>query len=138
MAGVRLRQEAPVPASELDFRPGGGWELVLPRPPVARLEYLLEVRYAGGDSKVVTDPANPRQVPGAFGPKSVLEFPGYAPPGWLAAPADPGTRRDLQVPAAALSADQRPDRGRRPVPPTASRCRSCSFTTVPSTTRWPA
>ena len=105
VAGVRLRQEAPVPGSELDFRPAGeGWELVLPRPPVARLEYLLELRYADGDSKVVTDPANPRQVPGVFGPKSVLEFPGYAAPGWLAAPADPGTRRDLQVPVPALSA----------------------------------
>ncbi len=76
---------------------------MLPRPPVARLEYLLEVRYADGGSKVVTDPGNPRQVPGVFGPKSVLEFPGYAAPGWLAAPADPGTRRDLQVPVPALS-----------------------------------
>ena len=33
------------------------------------------------------DPVNPRQVAGAFGPKSVLEFSGYTPPGWLSAEA---------------------------------------------------
>jgi enterochelin esterase family protein len=103
LAGVRLQQLARIPGDQLDFRRAdGGWKLVLPRPPVSRLEYLLELNYAGGGSKVVTDPANPRQAPGAFGPKSVLEFPGYAPPGWLAAPADPGTRRALEVRAPAL------------------------------------
>jgi enterochelin esterase-like enzyme len=103
LAGVRLLQEVGIPGARLEFRRAGGrWELALERPPVSRLEYLLELRYPGGGTKVVTDPANPRQVPGAFGPKSVLEFPGYAPPGWLAAPADPGTRRSLEVRAPAL------------------------------------
>ena len=103
LAGVRLQQEAGIPADRLDFRRAGdSWELHLARPPLARLEYLLELRYPGGSSKVVTDPANPRQVPGAFGPKSVLEFPGYAEPGWLTAPAEPGTSTAFEVPVPGL------------------------------------
>src|ERR1700739_3725993 len=91
LAGVRLQQDVAIPADRLDFRRAGEhWELQLDRPPVDRLEYLLELGYPGGSSKVVTDPANPHQAPGACGPKSVLEFPGYAPPDWLAADADPG------------------------------------------------
>jgi enterochelin esterase family protein len=105
LAGVRLQQYARIPADQLDFlRSGENWELVLPRPPVSRLEYLLELGYPGGERKIVTDSANPCQAPGAFGPKSVLEFPGYAVPGWLAAPADPGTRRELEMPVPALNA----------------------------------
>jgi enterochelin esterase-like enzyme len=92
LAGVRLLPDAPIPAGLLDFRRAGDfWRLSLARPPVWRLEYLLELRYQDGGAKVVTDPANPRQAPGAFGPKSVLEFPGYVPPSWLTAGADPGT-----------------------------------------------
>jgi enterochelin esterase-like enzyme len=100
LAGVRLLQDLPFPAGELDFkREGEHWELDLARPPVSRLEYLLELRYPDGDAKVVTDPANPRQVAGAFGPKSVLELPGYVPPSWLSAPAGRGTARTFEVPA---------------------------------------
>jgi enterochelin esterase family protein len=103
LAGVRLQQDAGMPADRLDFRrAGANWELRLERPPVNRLEYLLELRYPGGSSKVVTDPANPRQVGGAFGRKSVLEFAGYAEPGWLSAPADPGAAISFEVPAPAL------------------------------------
>jgi len=99
LAGVRLLQDLPIAADRLEFSPvSGGWQLILDRPPVARLEYLLEPRYPGGDAKVVTDPANPRSVSGAFGPKSVLEFPGYAPPAWLSVPADPGTTASFHVP----------------------------------------
>jgi enterochelin esterase-like enzyme len=100
LAGVRLQADVRFPAGQLDFRRAGdGWELTLGRPPVLRIEYLLELRYAGGGAKVALDPANPRQAAGAFGPKSVLELPGYARPGWLSGPADPGTRRTLDVPA---------------------------------------
>lgn len=103
LTGVRLQQDAGIPAGRLDFRRAGDfWELHLDRPPLARLEYLLELRYPGGNSKVVTDPANPRQVGGAFGRKSVLEFAGYAEPGWLSAPADPGISTTFEVPAPAL------------------------------------
>jgi enterochelin esterase-like enzyme len=99
LAGVRLRPDGPVPAGQLEFgRTPAGWELALPAPPVARLEYLVELRYPDGGTKVSTDPGNPRQAAGAFGPKSVLERPGYAPPGWLSAPADPGTSEAFELP----------------------------------------
>jgi enterochelin esterase-like enzyme len=99
LAGARLLQDLPIARDRLEFsRTPAGWQLVLDRPRVARLEYLLELRYPGGDVKVVTDPANPRTAGGAFGPKSVLEFPGYAPPGWLTGPADPGDTATFDVP----------------------------------------
>jgi enterochelin esterase-like enzyme len=99
LAGVRLQHDMRIADGPLEFaRDGDGWLLVLDRPPLLRLEYLLELRYPGGGTKVVTDPANPRLVAGAFGPKSVLEFPGYAPPGWLTAAADPGSQDSFEVP----------------------------------------
>ncbi len=104
LTGVRLLPGNPVRPAEF-HRSGPGWQLSLPRPPLDRLEYLLELRYPGGGSKVVTDPANPREVPGPSGPKSVLEFGGYAPPAWLAAPADPGEASTLDIPAPALDAE---------------------------------
>ena len=103
LAGVRLLQEVRIAADLLEFRPAGdSWELALDRPPLARMEYLLELRYPGGGSKVVPDPGNPRQVAGAFGRKSVLEFPGYSPPRWLSARADPGRGAAADVAASAV------------------------------------
>jgi enterochelin esterase family protein len=103
LAGVRLQQDLGIAADLLDFRrASGGWELTLDRPPVARVEYLLELHGQDGRTQVVPDPANPRQAAGAFGPKSVLEFPGYAAPAWLAAAADPGSSITLAVPASSL------------------------------------
>ncbi len=99
LAGVRLQHDMRIADGPLDFaRDGNGWRLALDRLPLLRLEYLLELRYPDGGAKVVTDPANPRLVAGAFGPKSVLEFPGYAAPGWLTAPSDPGTENAFEVP----------------------------------------
>jgi enterochelin esterase-like enzyme len=99
LTGVRLQHDMRIGDGPLEFAwDGSGWRLVLGRLPLLRLEYLLELRYPGGGSKVVTDPANPRQVAGAFGPKSVLEFPGYAPPRWLTAPADAGVEDTFEVP----------------------------------------
>jgi enterochelin esterase-like enzyme len=104
LAGVRLCQDVRIPGSLLDFhRRGDGWHLAVPRPPVTRMEYLFELRHADGTTQTVTDPANPRQAPGAFGPKSVLEFPGYQPPRWLAAPAGAGRRDAFDVPAPGLA-----------------------------------
>jgi enterochelin esterase-like enzyme len=97
VAGVRLLPDAPVPEDQFR-RNGGMWELALPRPPLSRLEYLLELRYPDGTVKTGTDPANPLRAAGAFGPKSVLEFPGYRPPAWLSAPADPGGSRTFDMP----------------------------------------
>jgi enterochelin esterase-like enzyme len=105
LAGVRLVQDVRIPGDRLGFHRGGdGWELVIDRPPVTRMEYLLELRLPNGGVETVLDPGNPRQVAGAFGPKSVLEFPGYTPPGWLNAPPGPGNVTDLDVRADALDA----------------------------------
>jgi enterochelin esterase-like enzyme len=105
LAGVRLVQDVRIPGDRLGFHRGGdGWELVIDRPPVNRMEYLLELRHAGGGTETVLDPANPRQAAGAFGPKSVLEFPGYTPPGWLGITAGAGNATDVDVPVKALDA----------------------------------
>jgi enterochelin esterase family protein len=105
LAGVRLCQEVRVPGDLLDFQyTGDGWQLRLDRPPVDRMEYRLELTYRDGGHEVVLDSGNPVQVGGAFGEKSVVEFPGYAPPGWLVQPAPPGRRLALDVPARSLDA----------------------------------
>ncbi len=103
LAGVRLSQDVRIPGDQLDFhRDGDGWRLAVGLPPVKRMEYLLELRYPDGHSATVTDPGNPRQAPGAFGPKSVVEFPCYRPPGWLTAPAGAGRDETFDVPVASL------------------------------------
>ena len=110
LAGVRLVQDVRIPGDRLAFQRAGdhgagdGWELVIDRPPVHRMEYLLELHQQNGSVETVPDPGNPRQVAGAFGQKSVLEFPGYQPPGWLDAGAAPGTVTDFDVPAPSLDA----------------------------------
>jgi len=105
LAGVRLVQDVRIPGDRLGFRRSGDqWKLAIDRPPVNRMEYLLELRHAGGGTETVLDPGNPRQVAGAFGPKSVLEFPGYAPPSWLGIAAEPGTVTEAGVPVKPLDA----------------------------------
>jgi enterochelin esterase-like enzyme len=105
LAAVRLRQDGCVTGHRLDFRRDGqGWELVMARPPVTRIEYVLELRRADGRTEIATDPGNPQTVDGAFGRKSVLEFPGYAAPAWLGAPSKPGISRDAELPASSLGA----------------------------------
>jgi enterochelin esterase-like enzyme len=105
LAGVRLVQDVRIPGDQLGFhRSGDRWELVIERPPVNRMEYLLELRHQDGSTGTVLDPGNPQQVAGAFGPKSVLEFPGYTLPGWLSIAAEPGNVADVDVPVKALDA----------------------------------
>jgi enterochelin esterase-like enzyme len=106
LAGVRLHQEIRIPGDLLDFHPGeNGWELVIDRPAVNRMEYKLEFRYPDGATETVTDPGNPHQAPGAFGPKSVLEFPGYTAPGWVTAgDPPPGDGDTFDVPIRSLDA----------------------------------
>ncbi len=105
LAGVRLVQEVRIPGELLDFRRAGdGWRLDLARPPVSRMEYLLELRHADGSHEIVTDQANPLHAGGAFGEKSVLEFPGYQRPAWLTSAATPGVTWSLGLPAKALGA----------------------------------
>jgi enterochelin esterase-like enzyme len=100
LAGVRLVQHAGIPGEVLDFGYDAGvWQLVLPRPPVWRLEYKLELRHPDGGTEEICDPGNPRRVGGAFGDKSVLEFPDYREPGWLRLTATtPGTWQELSIP----------------------------------------
>src|SRR5262245_57783101 len=84
---VRLQQELERPRSGPAFKRKDGagiWELEYRRAQVDRMEYRLEA-----DGESFCDPHNPKRAPGAFGDKSVIEFPGYRPPAWLQAP-DPG------------------------------------------------
>ncbi len=74
------------------------WRLAFLRPAADRLEYLLELTYRTGRRAVVPDPANPLRAPGPFGDRSVVEFPGYEPPGWVAdEDAARGSLRELPL-----------------------------------------
>ncbi len=101
LAGVRLQQDLGL--GGLAFtRERTQWWLQIPRPPVDRMEYLFEVEDANGHRSTITDPANPLRAPGAFGDKSVLEFPDYVAPQWLSAPGVPGSAHDFEVEAPLL------------------------------------
>ena len=104
LAGVRLQQEIGL-AGPLGFvRKRGVWRLAVELPDVDRMEYLFEVRDHNGTQMTVTDPANPRRAPGAFGEKSVLEFDGYEPPAWLAAEPVDSEESSVSVEAPELDA----------------------------------
>jgi enterochelin esterase-like enzyme len=97
-AAVRLCSDLPLPDGARAYaRRDGEWRLELPQPPVARLEYQLELVHRDGGTERLCDPGNPHRAPGAFGEKSVLVFPGYAPPGWLGREGVPGRTHDLTV-----------------------------------------
>ena len=64
-------------------RRGARWELRLPPPALARMEYLLELEALDGSRSLVPDPANPLRAPGPLGDKSVVELDGYRAPAWL-------------------------------------------------------
>jgi len=99
LSGVRLEQDVRISADRLDFAwAGGTWTLGIDRPPVDRLEYKLELAHKDGGHESVTDPGNPLTAPGAFGDKSVLEFPGYQTPQWLPGSTSAGRSRELDIP----------------------------------------
>src|SRR6266508_1921163 len=105
LTGVRLIQHAGLSKDRLDFsydEVGRVWRLTVARPPLWRLEYLLERRGHDGGTDVVCDPENPRRVGGAFGDKSVLECPEYATPAWLQLPPAEGSWREVTLPAPAI------------------------------------
>ncbi|MGI8418398.1 MAG: alpha/beta hydrolase [Nakamurella sp.] len=79
----------------------GGWTLQLPRPLAHRFEYQLLVHRPAGDEQV-TDPTNPRRVPGPFGDKSEILFPDYQPPAWLGTEAH-GSTAQITDPAGPLA-----------------------------------
>jgi len=97
LAGVRLRSGA----AAGDFAYDGGtraWQLRLPRPPVHRVEYQLELIRRDGGTETVADPDNPRRS----GDVSVLWCPGYREPGWRDLPSAPGEWRDVYLPLPAV------------------------------------
>lgn len=79
------------------------WTLTLSRPPAHRFEYQLILHRPQGN-EFVTDPTNPRRVPGPFGAKSEIRFPDYREPAWLGTPVNGSTEpvpdppSDLEVP----------------------------------------
>ena len=105
---VRLYQEVRRPRVGPAFTRAhrdGTWELEFPRPAVDRMEYQLQLRYPGAGPLLVPDPDNPLRAQGPFGEKSVVEFPGYRPPAWLAGGARPPPRTTgLAVPSRVLGA----------------------------------
>ncbi|HEV8063783.1 MAG TPA: alpha/beta hydrolase-fold protein [Acidimicrobiales bacterium] len=84
---------------------GGVWEVEFERPPVDRMEYRFET-VSGGDRRLLLDPANPLTAPGAFGDRSVIEFPEYVAPAWLSVEAPAGQVQELDLPSSILGADQ--------------------------------
>lgn len=104
-AAVRLASDLHLTDRERSFRrQDGEWVLELDPPEIARLEYKIEVERADGATDWLLDPGNPNRAPGAFGDKSVLELPGYAPPAWLEAEGVPGRTDDLAVRGRGLGA----------------------------------
>jgi enterochelin esterase family protein len=104
-AAVRLCSDLPLAPERRDYvRHDGEWRLRLAPPPVARLEYRLELLHRDGGREEACDPGNPERAPGAFGEKSVLLLPGYAPPRWLRAAVVPGRTQELTVRGRGLGA----------------------------------
>jgi enterochelin esterase-like enzyme len=106
LVGVRLFTDRGFPATRDRFaREGDGWALTIDAPALDRFEYAFELELEGGGSALVTDDANPRRAPGAFGEKSVVELPGYAAPAWLDAPRANGRTDGLTVASSTMGAD---------------------------------
>jgi enterochelin esterase family protein len=96
---VSLRHELVRPREVRFEHRDDRFELELPRPDADRLEYLLELEDRRGESRLVLDPGNPLQADGPFGPKSVVEFPGYEPPAWVDDDeSTPGELREVELP----------------------------------------
>ena len=102
-ARVELAHELRRPRLVPFRRRASRWELRLDRPPVDRLEYLLELEHRDGRVERVPDPNNPLRAPGAFGEKSALEYPEYEPPRWTGdAESQTGELRTLSLPSRLL------------------------------------
>jgi enterochelin esterase family protein len=99
LSAVRLVQGVVPAAPDLAYDPASrSWVLSLPRPPVLRMEYKLELHYPDGRTETVCDPANPRRAAGGYGESSVLWCAGYREPDWLPLPAAPGAWREVDLP----------------------------------------
>jgi enterochelin esterase-like enzyme len=106
LQAVRLCSDLPLDDERRSYaRRNGEWRLDLALPELGRLEYELELVHGDGGSEVVCDPGNPNRAPGAFGEKSVLLLPGYAPPQWLGEPGVPERSQELAVHGRGLGAE---------------------------------
>ena len=100
LRGVRLHQDLVRPRNGPEFvlLPGdAGWVLYFPRLDVDRMEYKLELTHADGNGEWLCDPWNDKRVGGAFGDKSVIEFPGYKTPDWLSTEAPGGNIQEFEI-----------------------------------------
>lgn len=101
LAAVRLIQE--IGLDDVAFtRAGTVWTLRVDRPPVDRMEYLFEIEDHNQHRATITDPENPRRAPGAFGEKSVVEFPEYSAPCWCDTTTDVGSTAPFEIDAPRL------------------------------------
>jgi enterochelin esterase-like enzyme len=106
LVGTRLLPALSLPDAGLEFDFADGvWQLTLPRPPVDRMEYRFQLRHGDDELEEICDPGNPLRAPGAFGDKSVVEFPGYTAPAWLDVEPPPAEVVDLAVPAPLFDRD---------------------------------
>ena len=101
---VSVVQEVAMPRTgpSLSKKRAGVWEAAFVRPEVDRFEYRFEVTRSESHSETVLDPANPLRAPGAFGERSVIEFPDYRPPEWLGSDPPAGDVSEIDVPSAML------------------------------------
>ena len=108
LEGVALVQEVVLPRAPVPFSPGpnGVWKLRFERPPVRRFEYRFELSFTDGHHETVLDPANPLRGPGAFGERSVIEFPDYRPPPFVGSHSPRGEVLELALPSLLLGDDQ--------------------------------
>jgi enterochelin esterase-like enzyme len=105
LRAARLGQEVLGDQRLLDMTPcDDGFELWLDRPVVDRMEYLFELTHADGSTTRELDPGNQVWVDGAFGSKSVVEFPGYRAPRWLRGPTARADVVELPVSSEELAA----------------------------------
>jgi enterochelin esterase family protein len=84
----------------------GEWEAVFQRPRVDRFEYRFEIERPSEQIETILDPANPLLAPGAFGERSVIEFPDYRAPEWLDSDPPRGEVSEIDVPSSTLGETQ--------------------------------
>lgn len=98
-----------MPRAGPDFTPlgRGVWRARFARPEVNRFEYRFELSWPGsGKRELILDPENPKMAPGAFGARSVIEFPEYETPDWISNDPPAGNVATLTLPSARLGGDQ--------------------------------
>jgi enterochelin esterase-like enzyme len=108
LTAVHLAQEILRPRTGPAFIKENGsheWRLRLRRPEAHRIEYKLQLTHRNGNIEVICDPANPIRAAGAFGDKSVIEWPEYAPPAWVSAEVERGSIVELAVASRVLRRD---------------------------------